>query len=205
MGNILDSMLSDTYRMMLKSLLPGEMRKKMGRDDAGAGIKFLMLGGLLAPIIGFIILSIPTTTETMAYGIGPTFVFLFYMFVLMLVSVLTVVVGTAVVGISATYKIAKVFGSKATYGQHLYIFGLICGGFAVSGAVFAIIPLLGLILLLLQWIYSMYLAFVIFSELHKLDWPHAAFLGGLPLVAGFLIALTFTLLAGLGMPMMQGI
>ncbi len=195
-------MLFDTYKMMLKSLLPGEMRKKMGEGSAGLGIKYLILGAFFAGIISFIIFMGPTLQDLASLGFGGTLIFMLYAFILIMMSVVTLLVGSAVVGVSATYKLARMIGGSGSYNQHLHIFGLVCGGLAVAGAVLAVIPYLGMLLLIVLWVYSMHLAFVIFSDLHKLGFIPALLLAGLPALMGVVLSLVIFAMSSMPIPVM---
>jgi|GEM_PF-5879396 len=195
-------MFFDTYKKMLMSLHPTKLKAQLKEEgDVGLGLKYLILGSIIFALAAFLTLAPSMTTSILPFGIGATFVWLFYILLVMIVSVPVLLVGLGVISLSLAYKVARLLGGKGKLKDHFYHLAMISGALAITGALFSMVPFLGIVLLLVQWLYSFYLGFIVYRELHKLGTAAALLMGVFPLaVIGIVFLLMLVMSATLPAP-----
>ncbi|MFH1393943.1 MAG: hypothetical protein ABII71_04210 [Candidatus Micrarchaeota archaeon] len=195
-------MALNAYIKMLRSMLPNVMKEQLKNEkgDVVLGMKYLIFGSLVVALTTFIsmsivILSAPElpSMEAAVFGILYSLVFLF-------ATIPTLLVGSAVIGIALTYKVARTLGGKGAFADHFYHLALLSGGLAVSGGIMLLIPVLNFWLLIAQWMYSFYLAYLIYRNVHKLGQFMSGMLAAFPIV----IIVLGAMFLGMGMALIGG-
>ncbi|MFH1221993.1 MAG: YIP1 family protein [Candidatus Micrarchaeota archaeon] len=188
-------MVVQYYKKMFMSLMPDKLQLQLQRESGTVldGVKFLLLAAIVVDLISLLSTGINyvmaksfALSPEMAVLVNAQFSPATIVISLILVPIIMVLLAFLVNGL--TYLLARVLGGTGSFGIQFYQFAVVAGGFHMLSAAFGIIPCLGAVLTFALWIYFLYLAFLIYKSVHRLDNLRAAMVVIIPLLVAVLLA-----------------
>ena len=188
-------MVFKSYEKMFKVFLPNELQLQLQRESGTVldGVKFLLLAAIVVDLLSLVSTGINYVMAN-SFALSPEMAVLFNAqfspaaIILSLILVPIVLVLLAFIVNGLTYLLARMLGGTGSFGIQFYQFAVVAGGFHMLSAAFDIIPCLGAVLTFALWIYFMYLAFLIYKSVHRMDNLRAAIMVIAPILVAVLLA-----------------
>ncbi len=179
------------YKKMVLSLVPDNLKKQLAEEKGtvGEGVKYVLLGSLVAGIInGIVILLYALMGGDAASAL---FLVLAYVIAVPIISVIFSFIGNGIM-----YFIAKALGGNGTFGNQHYHFSVTGSGVSIVASLVSWIPCIGGVIGLVLGLYYFYVTYLIYRAVHNLSSGKAIVLTVLPIVVLIVLAIVFAAIFG---------
>lgn len=128
--------------------------------------------------------------SALGFGVGAVLIIIGIPILLLVFSLL----GTAI-----TWALAKVLGGKGSFTDQFYHFSIPTGGLGILSSLASLIPCVGFLIQLVLIVYSWYLAYLIYKEVHQLTTGKAVAVVAIPIVFALLLVVIVALVMATAM------
>jgi hypothetical protein len=200
-------MVVNDYKKMVMALVPENLKGQLAKEkgDLGTGVKYWILASIVAMVVYAVVLGLQmlgfgammmaseSDSSMMGLGMMGGAELLGGVFGLILIPIFTLIGSFIACGVM--WGIAKLLGGTGDFASQYYHFAVPGGGLMIVQSVVGLVPCVGGLVGLVLWVYSFYLAYLIYQSVHKISSGKAIVLVALPvvlaIVAGVLMFLMF--------------